>query len=149
MAKRLTDKDKKQIVADYIECENYSEVARHHNVSVDTVRKVVDKNEEIVRKLKHKKDENTQSVLDHLAEQGGMVNLIIDRYLEALMSEEKIETATVNQLTTALGTLVDKMAFAKERGNGGANATVNLAWLPVKLPDNVPPPYEEEEMEDG
>jgi len=35
--KKLTDKKKKLIIADYIECGNYSEVARKHNVSDTTV----------------------------------------------------------------------------------------------------------------
>ena len=39
--KKLTDKKKKLIIADYIECGNYSEVARKHNVSDTTVRKLV------------------------------------------------------------------------------------------------------------
>lgn len=38
---RLNNKQKKKMVADYIECGNYSEVGRRHKVSVSTVRKAV------------------------------------------------------------------------------------------------------------
>ena len=37
MGEKISDKKKKQIIADYIECQNYSEVARKHKVSVNTV----------------------------------------------------------------------------------------------------------------
>ena len=39
------------------------------------------------------------------------VCLIIDRYLKALLDEDKIEKATTSQLTTALGTLIDKFTM--------------------------------------
>ena len=35
MAKHLTDREKKKIIADYAECGNYSQVARKHKVSFE------------------------------------------------------------------------------------------------------------------
>ena len=40
MAKHLTDAKKKKIIADYVGCGNYSEVARKNKVSKDTVRRL-------------------------------------------------------------------------------------------------------------
>lgn len=42
------------------------------------------------------------------------VNQIIDRYLIALLDEDKIAKATPAQLTTALGTLIDKFTATTE-----------------------------------
>ena len=54
-----SDKKRKDIVADYIECNNYSEVARKYNVSVDTVRRYVREDKDFVNNLKQKKQENS------------------------------------------------------------------------------------------
>lgn len=55
MAKRLTDKEKKQIIAYYIECQNLRETARKFNVSPDTVKRLTKDNKEIEQNLAQKK----------------------------------------------------------------------------------------------
>ena len=59
MAKHLTDREKKKIIADYAECGNYSQVARKHKVSFDTVKRVVISDPETVKKAEQKKEQNT------------------------------------------------------------------------------------------
>lgn len=108
MAARLTDKQKKQIIADYVELGSYRAVAKKSHVSADTVKRVVLNDEEIVRKTTHKKAENTADILAHMETKKTTVNQIIDRYLSALLDEDRIEKATPSQLTTALGTVIDK-----------------------------------------
>ena len=44
MAKHLTDREKKKIIADYVELESYNAVAKKHNVSATTVKNTVLKN---------------------------------------------------------------------------------------------------------
>ena len=41
MAKRLTDRQKKKIVADYLELQSYNATAKENGVSKDTVKRVV------------------------------------------------------------------------------------------------------------
>ena len=53
---KLTDKQKKQIIADYVDCNNYSEVARKHKISDTTVRKIVKTDEDFFTKLEKKKE---------------------------------------------------------------------------------------------
>ena len=48
MAKHLTDREKKKIIADYVELESYNAVAKKHNVSATTVKNTVLKNNESV-----------------------------------------------------------------------------------------------------
>ena len=50
MAKHLTDREKKKIIADYVELESYNAVAKKHNVSATTVKNTVLKNNESVNK---------------------------------------------------------------------------------------------------
>ena len=54
----LSGEDKKKVIADYMENQNYSETARINNVGVNTVKRLVlsQDNEEMARKSKEKKD---------------------------------------------------------------------------------------------
>lgn len=105
MAKRLTDREKKRIIADYAEMENYSAVAKVNGVSDNTVRKIVSLNSEISEKIELKKEQNTADILEHMEQKRDKVCSIMDKYLDALLDDEKIAKATPAQLTTALGTL--------------------------------------------
>ena len=117
MAARLTDKQKKRIIADYVELGSYNAVAKKHAVSATTVRKLVAGDAESVRKCEHKKEENTQSILDHMESKRNVVNEIITKGLEVLNDPRKLQEATPSQITTALGTLIDKFVAVDNRGN--------------------------------
>ena len=114
MAARLTDKRKKQIIADYVELGSYNAVAKKHHIADSTVQRVVLADGETQRKIELKKDENTADILAHMETKKSTVNQIIDRYLIALLDEDKIAKATPAQLTTALGTLIDKFTATTE-----------------------------------
>ena len=108
MAARLTDGQKNQIIADYVELGSYNAVAKKHKVSDKTVRNIILKNPENSKKYEQKKEENTKDILAHMESQKDKICLILDRYLDALLDPEKINKATTAQLTTSLGTLIDK-----------------------------------------
>lgn len=108
MGARITDEKRKMIIADYLELESYRAVGRKHNVSQVSVKRIVESCNDIEQKIAAKKEQNTAEILAHMEKKKTMVNQIIDRYLEALLDEKKIATATTSQLTTAMGTLIDK-----------------------------------------
>lgn len=114
MAKRLTDKQKKQIIADYVELGSYAAVARKHKISDKTVKSVVVSDPSTTRKSEEKRERNTADILAHMETKKDVVNHVIDRYLIALLDEEKIDKATPSQLTTALGTLIDKFTMTTQ-----------------------------------
>ena len=66
---KLTDKQKKKIIADYVETNNYCESARKNNVSEYTVRKICkdESNKDVKKKLEQKKEENTKSMLEMIS----------------------------------------------------------------------------------
>ena len=55
MAARLTDRQKKKILADYVQTNNYCATAKINGVSATTVKNIVLANAEIVRKCEQKK----------------------------------------------------------------------------------------------
>ena len=111
MANRLTDRQRKKIVADYLELGSYRATARKNNVSADTVKRTVTECDEIEQKLSQKKAENTADILAYMESQRGLVCEIIGKGLAVLNDKEKLQEATPAQITTALGTLIDKWAL--------------------------------------
>ena len=110
MAARLTDKQKKKIVADYLETGSYNAAAEKNGVCGHTVKRIVAECPEISEKLEQKKEENTADILAYMESKRGVVCEIIEKGLAALNDPEKLAEASPAQITTALGTLIDKWA---------------------------------------
>ncbi len=108
MAARLTDKQRKKIVADYLELGSYNATAKRNGVANHTVKRIVLGVPEITDKIQQKKDENTADIMAYMEKQRGVVCEIIGKGLKALNSPEKLAEATPAQITTAIGTLIDK-----------------------------------------
>ena len=116
MAARLTDKQKKQMIADYAELGSYNAVAKKHGVSTHAViRACKGDTEETAKKVTEKKEENTKSILDHMESKRDVVKEIITKGLDVLNSPEKLAEATPSQITTAIGTLIDKFVPVDNR----------------------------------
>ena len=117
MAPRLTKKKKMKIVADYLETQSINSAAKKNGVSWASVKKVLEESGEIEKKLEQKKEQNTADILAYMDTKKDVVCAIIGDYLEALRDKEKIEKATTVQLSTTLGTLIDKFTMvSKEVG---------------------------------
>lgn len=128
---KLTDKQKKKIIADYIENNNYSETARMNNVSDKTVKRLVvsDKNKEVVKKVEQKKEQNTQDILDYMDELKEEQKEIIQLSLKALKSKLKKPDmlTTVKDIATVYGVIYDKALKTKEmklKNNAESNKKV-------------------------
>lgn len=129
MAARLTDRRKKKIVADYLETESYNATAKKNGVCGQTVRRIVEESQGITEKLKQKKNENTADVLAYMESQRGLVCEIIGKGLAALNEPYKLAEATPAQITTALGTLIDKFVMIDEnekRSDDGVRVVIDV-----------------------
>lgn len=115
MAARLTDRQKKKILADYVQTNNYCATAKLNGVSANTVKKIVQTNADIAEKLIRKKEENTADVLTYMESQRDVVCQIIGKGLAVLNDPAKLAEATPSQITTAIGTLIDKWTLLQEK----------------------------------
>ena len=138
MAKRLTDKDKKKIIADYMENQNYSETARTNNVGVNTVKRLIlsQDNEEMARKSKEKKEKNTKDILEYMDNIAEKQKKIIDLSLEVL--EQKLSNpdlfTNIRDVAIVYGTIFDKALKYKElQVKNGDNNKNNFADSLVEL----------------
>ena len=120
---KFTDLEKKNIVADYVDCQNYSEVARKYNVSVEAIRRIVKEDDEIVKKLEAKKEENTQSTIEYMQTQHETKKRILDKILTAIESKaEDVDMFTnIKDLATAYGIILDKELKVLELKNRSAD----------------------------
>ena len=108
MASHLTDRQKKKIIADYVELGSYNATAKKNGVSDNTVRKVVRENSDIAEKCEQKKEQNTLDMLAYMESHKKQAQSVLDKYLTALANPDKIEAAKLSEVATAMGILMDK-----------------------------------------
>ena len=112
---RLTDKQRKKIIADYLETQSINFTAKKNGISWKTAKIVIGQDEEITKKLEEKKEQNTADILQYMESKRQEVCNIIDIGLSVLPS--KIETAkSASEVTTAIGTLIDKFTMMNRQG---------------------------------
>ena len=107
MAARLTDKQKKKIVADYLECQSVNLAARKNGVSWDSAKKALEEAGEIEKKLEQKKEETLADILASMESGRQAVCDIIEVGLEVLPDKIRLSNRA-SDVTTVMGTLIDK-----------------------------------------
>lgn len=115
---KLTDKEKKKIIADYSNNQNYCETARMNNISEATVRRIIknEENTEISKIVEQKNEENTKDILEYMDSITEKQKNIIDLSLNAL--ETKLQNpdmfTNVKDIATVYGVIFDKALKYKE-----------------------------------
>ena len=136
---KLTDKQKKKIIADYIENQNFSETARMNNVNKSTVKRLIDSgyDKDIQQKATQKKEENTKDILKYMDEIYDKQKSIIDLSLSAL--QEKLKKpdmfTNVRDIAMVYGVIFDKALKYKEvqRMNGNTEGLNKVKELLEKI----------------
>lgn len=135
---KLTDKQKKKIIADYIENQNFSETARINGVDKSTVKRLVDSgyDKDIQQKTTQKKEENTKDILEYMDSKVDKQREIIDLALDVL--KEKLENpdllTNIKDVATVYGVIIDKALKYKElQVKSGDNDRNNFADSIVEL----------------
>lgn len=109
---KLTDKQKKEIIAYYVECQNYSEVGRKFDLNESTIRSIVKKEnkKEITEKCEQKNKENTEEVLEAMKKRSKTKIHLLDKIFEAMDGKlDNIDMFTnIKDLATAYGIIMDK-----------------------------------------
>ena len=133
---KLTDKQKKKKIADFVENNNYSETARMNNVSEYTVRKICkdSNNKEIKEKIEQKKEENTKSMLEMITETNNKRLQVISKLVDAIDDKaEKIDAFTnVKDLASAYGILIDKELKFAEMQKLNLESNKQQVYMPAK-----------------
>ena len=108
MAARLTDRQKKKIIADYIQLGSYNAAAKLNGVSHQTVKRVVSESPEMDKKLQQKKEENTADIIAYMESQRNDVCAVLEICLAALKNPDKYAKSTPREIATTMAILIDK-----------------------------------------
>lgn len=111
---KLSDKQKKQIVAMFVETQNKSAVARKFGVSVTTVANIVKAETETLKKLEDKKSENIISILSHMDSRKRDVCTLIDELLAEMKKPERAAATSMRDLATTMGIVIDKFTVDEQ-----------------------------------
>lgn len=108
MAERLTDKQKKKIIADYVHLGSYNAVSKINGVSATTVKNIVLKSADIVEKCEQKKEQNTADIMDYMDRQREDVCTVLGICLGELKKPERYAKTPPPQIATTMAILIDK-----------------------------------------
>ena len=108
VAARLTDKQKKKIIADYVQLGSYNATAKVNGVSLNTVKKIVQGNADIEEMCNQKKEQNTADILDYMESQRDDVCKVLGICLSELKKAERYEKTPPQQIATTMAILIDK-----------------------------------------
>ena len=106
--KNATDKEKKEIIAHYAKCQNYSETARAFGKSPNTIKYIIKHNEELAKICEEKVIQNTEKMVNLFKRDFKKVMTIKKRYLDEALNEKKIAVTGLRDLFTAYGIIIDK-----------------------------------------
>lgn len=114
---KLNDRQRKKIIADRAEGMSIRELAARYHVSRTTIQRTLKNDPEMGQIVTQKKEQNTADILAYMESQREIVCQIIGKGLSVLNDDEKLKDASPSQITTALGTLIDKWTMVSQ-GSG-------------------------------
>lgn len=107
---------RKKIIADYAMCGNYSEVARKHGVTPNTIKNIVQGDPKATKLCEQKAEEQSQDAISYLQNNGMRIAQLLETLLDAM--EKKAKTldmfTNIKDLATAFGIVTDKAVKAAE-----------------------------------
>ena len=123
---KLTDRQRKKIIAERADGATIRALARKYKVSDTTIRRTLDSDPKTAQKVAQKKEENTAAILAYMESKKTDVCEILDKLLEAVKDEERIAKTQMNQLATTLGILIDKFTGNEQPPKPPADSQNNL-----------------------
>ncbi len=141
--KKLSEKQIAQVIADYASGGSYRAVARKWGISSSTVKRYVDADPEGTAVARRENDTRARDILSYMEGQRDAVCQILGNALAVLADPETMKGASPNQITTAMGTLIDKWAGieklrkeaeearrAAEEGQNGTDNRIVVEMVP-------------------
>lgn len=114
---KLTDKQHKQILARYAECNNLSMVAREFGVSITTIKRHIAKDPQALEMVNRKKEENTLDMIKYMEGQKGAIQNLLSNIIIAMDDPEKLKRTNPRDLATAYGIIWDKITQSNPKAN--------------------------------
>lgn len=133
---KLTKKQRRQIVADYVLLGSYRKVADKYGISHVAVGNIVLENKELYDRLTLFREENIDDLKEEIKKFDDVILTIFKLGLFALADPEKINNAPVNHVVQMLGTIKDKFIDDKQAVKFDGSGVVILPQQAVLQPDD-------------
>lgn len=101
------------IVAHRVASGSQAETARAFGISSKTVARVLASRPDLVAAARAKKDVEAATMAEYLEQSRAQAQAFIGKALKALADDEKISKATLVQIATAIGIVIDKWGTSK------------------------------------
>ena len=105
---KLTDKQRKMIMAERASGSTLQRLAEKYHVSITTIRRTLAADPETAKMVQEKKEENRQDMLAFMDAQTANAQRLLSRIMSALDDPEKLADASPRDLATVFGIVVDK-----------------------------------------
>lgn len=105
---RFTEQQKKTIIAERLQGESLRKLGAKYGVSSTTIMKITNKDGAFKKAAEKKTREIEESILKHMEAQKPRVNMLLDQLLDEMGNKDKQAAATLVQLATTMGILIDK-----------------------------------------
>lgn len=105
---KLSDKDRKKIIAYRVNGLTYKAIADKYHVSITTIRRTIDADPTTEKRLKQKKEKDTLDMLAFMDAQKADVQEFIKLGLETMKDPEKLRRTGIQSIATAIGIVLDK-----------------------------------------
>ena len=115
--RKLTDRQKKQMIVDHAEGMAFREIGRKYGVSDTTVRRVCKSDPDMSRLVAEKKEQNTLDMLAYMEGQKPKIQRLLSNILEAMDDPAKLARTNPRDLATAYGIIYDKMTASAPKTN--------------------------------
>ena len=115
--RKLTDRQKKQMIVDRAEGMTFESIANKYGVSTTTAQRVIKGDPETAKKVQEKKDENTLDMLQYMEGQKPKIQKLLANILEAMDDPAKLARTNPRDLATAYGIIYDKITASAPKTN--------------------------------
>lgn len=115
--RKLTDRQRKELIRRYAEIGNYCQVAREFGVSEAAVRRICKADPETTKLFEEKKEENTLDMIQFMEGQKPKIQELLKHIVEALDDPVKLARTNPRDLATAYGIIYDKITASAPKTN--------------------------------
>lgn len=131
--RRLTEEEKKKVIATYLNVGTYDETARRTGFSRGTVKNVVAKDPDFIKKYNKKREQEAMELFGKLSIKSKEFSKFCDVYFDVLTDEETVRdlaTRDLEKVTRIFAIMIDKYMLInnfrvdKVEGESSVNITI-------------------------
>ncbi len=132
--RKIDDRTRAMIVIALSAGENTRDVAKAFGVSERSVRRIREREVDMTALAAEKRAAIAQTMDDYLEQERERAQGFISKALDYLSNEDKLAAATLSQIATAMGIVIDKWGKVQNAADGSESGVVILA--PTKEEDS-------------